>query len=395
MSRPWRVEMSGENSESVRLDSGLQKSVLPKRVVRLAILAAAVAMTGANRSSGALLTWDSSLTTPLAPVDGPGSWDTASTAWSDGTNNNIWNNTNNDTAIFGHGGAAGTGAITVIAGGVTVGGITFNALASGNYNLSGGTITLGAPSDAITVNAGSPTITSVLAGATAALSISGAGTLNLLATANTYGGGTSITNTTVNLATGAKAAFTAPLGTIGTTVALSGATITNKGSTSGGSISIAASYNVTVAGNNTINTGKAFTLGITGDTISGAGNLTFNNNGTTPANGTSNIKAGLSGTGASAFTGTLTLTGLNGDNTRLFANGGSYTGVPNGTLDIEGTISATPQTNSGGNTFTYGALSGASATAILAGGTARLRPKVSAALIWRPVMRAQSLVTTS
>jgi uncharacterized protein with beta-barrel porin domain len=54
---------------------------------------------------------------------------------------------------------------------------------------------------------------------------------------------------------------------------------------------------------------------------------------------------------------------------RLYGNGGNFTGVPNGTLDLEGSPTVLPQDNTGGNTFLLGALSGASTAAILEGST--------------------------
>jgi fibronectin-binding autotransporter adhesin len=143
--------MSGGNLKAVHFGLGSHKSAGSKKAGRLAILAAAIAMTGANWSAAGTFIWDSSGTSPTAPTDGPGSWDTANPNWSDGTNDNIWNNANGDTAVFGNGGAAGTGAISVTAGGITAGGIVFGPLTSGDYNFSGGTITLGSGG----INAGS------------------------------------------------------------------------------------------------------------------------------------------------------------------------------------------------------------------------------------------------
>jgi hypothetical protein len=170
-----------------------------------------------------------------------------------------------------------------------------------------------------------------------------------------------------------NASIATPFGATGTTLVLNNATIQGKGSSSGGSIGYATSYSMSLSGTNTVNTGKSFTLGASSMTIAGSGTLIFDDTGSSAANGTSNIKGGFSGTGANAFTGTLqTAATTTGVNIRAFANGGSYLGVPNGVLDMEGAVAytLTPQTNSGGNTFTYGALMGSSTLATLAGGTA-------------------------
>ncbi len=68
------------------------------------------------------------------------------------------------------------------------------------------------------------------------------------------------------------------------------------------------------------------------------------------------------------FAGQLNFTGSGG--VRLFFNGGTFNGFDAAQVDVAGSVSLQPQTNSGGNTFNIGKLSGESATAILAGGTA-------------------------
>ena len=70
------------------------------------------------------------------------------------------------------------------------------------------------------------------------------------------------------------------------------------------------------------------------------------------------------------FTGTVNFTGSGG--VRLVNNGGDFnTGsFQNATVDLAGTVNFQPQTNSGGNTYPIGALSGSSATAALGGGSA-------------------------
>src|SRR3954447_12427866 len=155
------------------------------RHVRVAatVAAAGVAWAGIPLARAATLTYDANATPPAN--DGTGVWDTTTANWFDGTNDVVWPNTTNDIAIFGAGsGAAGT--VTVGASGVTANSITFNAPGSGNYTLSGGTITLGGTTPTVTSNVGtgasSPAINSVIAGS-AGLIKAGPGTL-LLGTAN-------------------------------------------------------------------------------------------------------------------------------------------------------------------------------------------------------------------
>jgi len=98
------------------------------------VAAAGVVWAGIPLARAATLTYDANTTPPAN--DGTGVWDTTTANWFDGTNDVVWPNTTNDTAIFGAGsGAAGT--VTVGASGVTANSITFNAPGSGNYTLSG------------------------------------------------------------------------------------------------------------------------------------------------------------------------------------------------------------------------------------------------------------------
>jgi autotransporter-associated beta strand protein len=132
----------------------------------------------------ATLTWDASGANPAAPTDGAGTWDMALANWSNGAADLAWPNTNADVAVFGaNNGAAG--AITVAT--VTANGITFNAAGSGNYSLSGGTLTLDGTTPTVTANVDA-SIASAIAG-TLGLAKAGTGNLTLSGT-NTYTGGT-------------------------------------------------------------------------------------------------------------------------------------------------------------------------------------------------------------
>lgn len=160
------------------------------------------ALVAAGLANAASLTWDSSGANPANPVDGGGTWDTSAALWSNGGSDTSWNNAANNTAVFGNAnGAAGT---VDLASAVTVGGITFNAPVSGNYVLSGTTLTLAGATPTITTNVDA-TINAGIGGS-AGLTKSGAGTLVLGGT-NTYTGGTVISAGTLsfssNSATGA------------------------------------------------------------------------------------------------------------------------------------------------------------------------------------------------
>ncbi|MBN8456479.1 MAG: hypothetical protein J0M04_01345 [Verrucomicrobia bacterium] len=91
-------------------------------------------------ATGANVTWDANTGTTAAQ-DGAGNWNTANTNWWNGSSNVQF--IGGDNVTFGAAsGAAAT--ITVDAGGVTPGNITFSAPGSGSYVFTGGGITGGA-----------------------------------------------------------------------------------------------------------------------------------------------------------------------------------------------------------------------------------------------------------
>ena len=155
------------------------------------ILAAGFVFVAAGSTHAVDYTWDASGGAPAD--DGSGNWDaTGGTNWFDGSTYGAWGNTTSDRAIFGVGsGAAGT--ITV--GTVNANGIIFNAPGSGNYTLSGGTITLGG-TPTITANS-SATIASTIAGAVT-LTKQGVGVLTLSGP-NTYSVGTELMAGTISV----------------------------------------------------------------------------------------------------------------------------------------------------------------------------------------------------
>lgn len=104
----------------------------------------------------------------------------------------------------------------------------------------------------------------------------------------------------------------------------------------------------------------------TGNRVSQSGALT--------GSGTFNIvaqstvtRADLKGATA-AFAGTVNFSGSGG--VRLFTVGGSFNGFDNATVNLGGSVNLQPQTNSGGNTYAIGSLTGSSSSAILTGGSA-------------------------
>ena len=100
---------------------------------------------------------------------------------------------NTDNAVFGIGGTPGT---VTVSGGVNVGNITFNPVASGTfYTIAGSTVTL--TTGTITTNATSATISSLVAGSVGLVK-SGTGTLILSNASNSYTGGTTLTSGTLS-----------------------------------------------------------------------------------------------------------------------------------------------------------------------------------------------------
>ncbi|HPP53769.1 MAG TPA: autotransporter-associated beta strand repeat-containing protein, partial [Thermoguttaceae bacterium] len=195
-----------------------------------------------SSAQAAVLTWDADGFSGGAQ-DGSGTWDTTTANWWDPSlsMNVPWNNTLPDSAVIGAGsGAAGT--ITV-SGTINVAGITFAAPGSGNYTLSGGTLTLTSPT--IDVASGlSPTIGSVIAGSVG-LTKTGAGTLVLSGT-NTFTGGITVTGGVLSVSADGN------LNGTNNSILLNGGTLRNTASaqvtpgtitigSSGGTIDVAAS----------------------------------------------------------------------------------------------------------------------------------------------------------
>jgi hypothetical protein len=121
----------------------------PLRAMKISALSRAAAwVISVNLLGGAMasaqvteLIWDANAATEPNPSDGGATWMTGSRWWN-GSTNVAWNNTThaNTVAVLGSGGASGT---VNFAGGVSAGGLRFQAVADGKgYQLGGGTLTL-------------------------------------------------------------------------------------------------------------------------------------------------------------------------------------------------------------------------------------------------------------
>jgi len=144
---------------------------------------------------------------------------------------------------------------------------------------------------------------------------------------------------------------------------------------SGGALSLLDGTTVT----NAFPAGNTFTLGAPLDIPSGqsaqlnTGNR-FNWTGALTGSGTLNMAVQTTVTrvdmkgSASGFAGNLNFTNSGG--VRLVINGGSFDNFGNARVNLDGSVSLQPQTNSGGNTIPIGSLSGTSAAAALGTGTA-------------------------
>lgn len=202
----------------------------------------------ALNGSPAALIWDNTLSNNQID-NGSGTWDNSTRNWTfnTGITDLIWRPF--ATAIFGgNPGVAAAGTVTV-SGTQIAQSLLFNPVASGNFTISGGTITNN--SGNIIANT-SATISSVLAG-TNGLTLTGTGTITLGGT-NTYTGTTTVSSGTLLLANGTSTAYTP---TLSTPVIISpGATLSANIATLGinisGNISGGGTLNISGAGTQTL-----------------------------------------------------------------------------------------------------------------------------------------------
>lgn len=201
------------------------------------------------------LYWDASpVTADGTSQGGAGTWDTSTGNWDNGVTYQLWNNSNNDTAVFG-----GTAGTVTLGADVTVGGLDF---AANNYIIdpgAGTTLTFGTAG--IINNGGAATINAIIAGSgTSTITKTGNGTL-VLNGANTFTGDLTISGGVVRIGTN-NLNNGAVLGSTGTA---------NEGSYAG-DISVASGAEIYFQARNTTQT-------LTG-VISGAGDLRKGSGGT-------------------------------------------------------------------------------------------------------------------
>jgi fibronectin-binding autotransporter adhesin len=269
--------------------------------------------------------------------DASGNWNTSTANWWNGSTDVAWPNLNADEAIFG---VTSTGNNTTVnVSTVTTNKITFTSLSAGNYQLLGGSITLGGTSPSIVVNntAGNGAVIRSALVSSAGFSKSGAGILTL----------------------GASNQTSVDLSGVSGTIDLSGGNVFLAETGAG---SAAAAWNISTSGTNlglgangTINLGAL--SGVAGSVLRTAGSFS-----PTASIGALNTDTTFSGnvTGTIAITkvgtGTLTLAATGAKNT--------YTGatrVSEGTLALAtgGSIAKTSTiTVDSGATFDVSAVSG-------------------------------------
>ena len=165
-------------------------------VRRIARRMAALWVTAVAAWTGSVIAADTytwSTGTTGAAVDGSGTWDSVSQNWvGAGDVHSAWNNAAGDTAAFGVGGAAGT--VNLDAGGITIGGLIFNAGVTGAYTLNGGPMALtGAPVFAANADAA---IGALITGPSGFVK-TGAGTLTFNNPESTFAGDIGIAGGTV------------------------------------------------------------------------------------------------------------------------------------------------------------------------------------------------------
>jgi autotransporter-associated beta strand protein len=147
---------------------------------RMTVLWVALSTLLAGSVSAETFTW--STNTTGAAQDGTGAWNNTVSNWvGAGDVHVLWNNANGDTAIFGAGGVGGT---VTSSSGITIGGLTFNAISNVTYTLAGTLILTNVPTITANTNA---TISSILSGSAGVITTTGAGTLTL-GGANTFTG---------------------------------------------------------------------------------------------------------------------------------------------------------------------------------------------------------------
>ncbi len=242
-----------------------------------------------------------------AGLGGPGTWDTITAAWWDGTNDVLWPNTAAAQAIF-------TGAYPVtgipvsnavaLSGAITANKLTF--VRSG-YTLSGGTLNLDGTTPTVEVLLGeSVAINSQITG-TNGLTKTGYGTLHLRNSSNSYTGTTTINNGVVGITNEAQ------LGTDTSTIVVNG---TSTRGTGGGALVLEGSYGSSINMTRDISLQGLGPIGVAGVALVSVGNNTLS--------GTLTTNVGLVTTGIFSAGGMLTINDWNvlGTTATTFTNVG-------------------------------------------------------------------------
>lgn len=323
---------------------------------RALIYSVAICALALSSTFAATLTWDGSGNGSSPNTSG--TWTTTGTNWNLGTA--TWNNSNNDTAVFGTG-VTSSGTRTVTLGeDITVGGLGFAA--PGGFTITGSsTLTLGGtnPTITLTVNA---TINSVLAGSSGLNAVSAATSKTLtLNGLNTYTGtttiGSGLTVAANTLANGGVASSLGAGSSAATDLVLAGTlSYTGTGSSTDRLFTIANTAVVLAAnGSGTVNFTNTGHLGIT---TGAATTLTLN--GTNTGANTLAIAIDNPSSGSTGVT-------KNGTGQWVLSGNSSYTGV---TLISAGTLSATTLAD-GGVTSSIGASTNAADRLVVDGGAFR------------------------
>ncbi|MDA8377205.1 MAG: PEP-CTERM sorting domain-containing protein [Planctomycetia bacterium] len=306
----------------------------------LVVLAVGATFAASGAVMAATLTWDSSGSSPTAPVDGTGTWNTTDTNWTNGTTDAAWNNTSDSsyTAVFGaNNGTAGT---VTLGSNITAGGLTFNPATSSNYTIAGSGsygLTLTGSSVVVNTNATLAANTTFQQGlnltgrAGVQLTISGTNTNTVGTTVG--GGGSALGSGTVlsiaNLNSLTNANFGAPLGT-GQVMVENNSLLNISGGDSTGTLANPISISGIGQG------GAALTLGGINMTYNLTGPMTIINGGPSNdaqimVNGSSGMTANLNG--VIGGSGNFTINGQAGgtaDNITInFNTAATYTGNTN------------------------------------------------------------------
>lgn len=234
--------------------------------------------------------------------------------------------------------AFGTGITTATFGGLSGSG----ALALTNTDTSNVALTVGGNNTSTTYSG----------------QLSGSGTFTKAGTGTLTLSGTNINSGTVTLAAGVlqigSGGSTGALGS-GNSVVFEGGTLTN-GYSGSSTLNLGQTISVAAGQTGTLNMGNRMVLG---GSVSGAGTLNINLGTTQSRDDFSNSWTGFTGTVNIAGSGTA----------RLLNNGGGFNPLSfaSATVDLGGSAFLQPSNNSGGNTYSFGALSGSSTTAGIVG----------------------------